>query len=396
MRGLTKKSRKNLIRGISLLVLIAGLLVVLGLVRSPMFRGLFAASYTARLSFEPTNVQLKTGTNVPVDVFLDPGGAQLGFARVLINFDPALVQLGANIDLSSLPPTNHIIKNTEAEANTSGVLEIVFGLKPENRGNPMTTKTKIATLYLAPKTTNTNINSVLSFLNPEMQVVDMSEVATQIDSTQTSIVINPSATPSPTPLVTPPPPMPSPTPRPTVAPTPTPTPTPTVRPTATPTIAPTATPKPTATPVPTPTPTAGNGLSGTYFNNKNLTAQVLTRTDTNINFNWGRVSPDSRIGSDTFSARWTGKVKTNSAGTYTFSTKSDDGVRLWVNNTLIINDWKDHGLKERAGTISLPANTLVDVRLEYYENGGIAEVYLLWTPPGASKVIIPQSNLYTQ
>lgn len=383
-RRLNKKARHNLLRGVSLLVLIGGLLVTLGLIRSPMFRGLFAASYTAQLSFQPSSLEIKTNTNVPVDVHLDPGGAQVGFARVLINFNPSLVQLASEADLSSSPLNQHIQQTSVAQANSSGVLELVLGLKPENRSTPMIAKSKIATLNFTTKSTNNNINAVLDFLKPEMQIVDMSEVATQIGSTSASVLINPSVTPSPTPVVTPPPSTPVATPRPTVTPTPIPTRTP----------SPTSTPLVTPTPVPTATPSTGNGLNGTYYNNKNLTVEILTRVDPNVNFYWGRTSPDSRIGADTFSVRWTGKVKTSTAGSYRFTTKSDDGVRLWVNNTQIINDWKDHGLKERSGTISLPANTLVNLRLEYYENGGIAEAYLLWTQPGGSSVIIPQSSLY--
>jgi hypothetical protein len=61
-----------------------------------------------------------------------------------------------------------------------------------------------------------------------------------------------------------------------------------------------------------------------------------------VDFNWGTGSPDPSIAADNFSARWTGQVQPVSTQAYTFYTVSDDGVRLWVNNQLVIDNWTDH------------------------------------------------------
>ncbi|CAE6484244.1 putative baseplate assembly protein [Nitrosomonas nitrosa] len=144
---------------------------------------------------------------------------------------------------------------------------------------------------------------------------------------------------------------------------------------------------------PTSTPT-GTGLYGEYFDTRNLTDRKLSRIDTTINFDWGAGSPDPLIGANTFSVRWTGWVNTPVTGIYTFYTTSDDGVRLWVNNHLLINNWTDHGVTENSGSISLTAGKKYDIKLEYYENTGAAIIKLSWAPPGQSKQIIPQSQLY--
>ena len=75
--------------------------------------------------------------------------------------------------------------------------------------------------------------------------------------------------------------------------------------------------------------------------------------------------PDPSIANTTYSARWSGKVTPKTSETYTFYTTSDDGVRLWVNGTQIINNWTDHGPTENSGTIALTAGTPYDLKLEY-------------------------------
>ena len=72
-------------------------------------------------------------------------------------------------------------------------------------------------------------------------------------------------------------------------------------------------------------------------------------------------------------------------GTYTFYTLSDDGVRLWVNGALVVNNWTDHAPTENSGTIALTAGQRYDIRMEYYENGGGAVARLLWSAPASPR-----------
>jgi len=138
----------------------------------------------------------------------------------------------------------------------------------------------------------------------------------------------------------------------------------------------------------------GTGLKGEYFDNMDFTALRVTRTDAMVNFSWVDGSPDPSIGPDTFSVRWTGQVQAPYSQTYTFYTVSDDGIRLWVNGQLIINNWSDHGDTENSGTISLSAGQKVDLKMEFYENGGWATAKLLWESASVPKQVIPQSQLY--
>jgi glucose/arabinose dehydrogenase len=138
----------------------------------------------------------------------------------------------------------------------------------------------------------------------------------------------------------------------------------------------------------------GLGLTGTYFDNANLTGATVVRVDPTVNYDWGTGGPASGIAADTFSVRWNGQVHPKASGLHTFFTSSDDGVRLWVNNQLIIDNWTDHAPTENSGTISLTAGQKVDIRMEMYENAGGAVAKLLWQAPGVAKEVVPRSQLY--
>ncbi|NIS51930.1 MAG: hypothetical protein GWN94_12605, partial [Phycisphaerae bacterium] len=138
-----------------------------------------------------------------------------------------------------------------------------------------------------------------------------------------------------------------------------------------------------------PAPGNGTGLNGDYYDNMDFTAFVLSRTDSTINFDWGTGSPDPSIGADTFSIRWTGQVEPLFSETYTFKTTSDDGVRLWVNSQLIIDNWTDHAPTDDTGNIALSASVKYDITLEYYENGGGAVIKLYWSSASQTEEIIP-------
>jgi len=137
----------------------------------------------------------------------------------------------------------------------------------------------------------------------------------------------------------------------------------------------------------------GNGLIGTYYDNPGFTGGSITRTDSTINFDWQGGSPNSAIGADTFSARWTGQIVPQYSQTYTFYTVSDDGVRLWVNNQLVVDSWVDQSPTEHSGNITLTAGQKYNIKMEYYENGGGAVAKLLWSSPSTLKQTVPQSQL---
>jgi hypothetical protein len=136
-----------------------------------------------------------------------------------------------------------------------------------------------------------------------------------------------------------------------------------------------------------------SGLYAEYYNNKDLTGLALVRTDSVVDFDWGSGSPDPAIGADTFSVRWTGSVVPLYTETYTFWTVSDDGVLLWVDGELLIENWTDHGPTEDSHSIDLVAGHAVNIRMEYYENSGGAVAKLRWSSLSQEKETIPAAQL---
>lgn len=138
---------------------------------------------------------------------------------------------------------------------------------------------------------------------------------------------------------------------------------------------------------------------GEYFNNRTLAGSPqLVRDDANINFNWGSGVPANGLPADNFSARWTRTVNFP-AGSYRFTTTTDDGVRLWVNGHLLIDQWKDQAIANYSGVLYLSGNAAI--QMEYYENGGLAVAQLNWAldngnppppPPPTGTVVIDNTS----
>jgi uncharacterized repeat protein (TIGR03806 family) len=148
----------------------------------------------------------------------------------------------------------------------------------------------------------------------------------------------------------------------------------------------------------------GAGLLGQYWTNTTSTAftnasfntpATLTRTDAVVNFNWSSTGPATTIGQSNFTARWTGAVQPQYNETYTFTTIADDGVRLWVNGRLLVDDWTTHSsAATNSGSITLNAQQLYNIQMDYFQSNGDAVAQLLWSSPSTAQSIIPQTQLY--
>ena len=130
-------------------------------------------------------------------------------------------------------------------------------------------------------------------------------------------------------------------------------------------------------------------LKASYFTNINLTGTpTVVRAENSINYNWASAAPIAPIPVDNFSVRWEGDINPNVSGLYTFTASADDGVRLWVNNQLIIDKWIDQSVTIYSATINLIAGQKVPIKLDYYERSGSAQVRLDWTIPNQISRVI--------
>ena len=153
-----------------------------------------------------------------------------------------------------------------------------------------------------------------------------------------------------------------------------------------------------------PSPTAnGTGLTGNYYTNASVTYAAVTnfnaanlklsRVDTNVDFIWGTTtSPITNNGY--YTVRWTGQVLPQYSETYYFVVNSDDGCKLWVNDQLIIDNWKSQTATDSLGIIALQGGVLYNIKLEYLQITGTAAVHLNWYSASQPKQIIPPSRLF--
>ncbi|NII26633.1 hypothetical protein HB364_16205 [Pseudoflavitalea sp. X16] len=147
-------------------------------------------------------------------------------------------------------------------------------------------------------------------------------------------------------------------------------------------------------------PAMGSGLIGQYFKSKRPGGTLaFTKVAPVIDFDWGREVPFHEAGfiNDKFSVRWTGRIKAPQTGTYHFYTTSDDGVMLWINDTLIIDHWKPRMKKHGPlkGQVNLVAGKMYNIRLEHYDEGGLAYIRLEWDHPAQqNRALIPQAFLF--
>ena len=116
---------------------------------------------------------------------------------------------------------------------------------------------------------------------------------------------------------------------------------------------------------------------GCYYSNITLTGTPsFVRTDPQINFDWSGNVPDRSVSRGNFSARWQGNFAFDQ-GAYTFSSVSSDGMRLYVDGTLILDRWID-----QAATLNTVQQTLSQgvhlITVEYYEQTGWSVAHLTW------------------
>ncbi len=154
---------------------------------------------------------------------------------------------------------------------------------------------------------------------------------------------------------------------------------------------------PVAPAAPAPTQRAGTSASwtGKYYNNQNLSGDpVLTRQDAVIDFDWDSGSPDTSVTNDSFSVTWTASV-TFETGTYRFTAVADDGVRVYVDDTLVLEDWNVHPATTTVQDTELTAG-IHTVKVEYFEAGGEASISISWEKQVAETpdcTIQPHSSL---
>jgi hypothetical protein len=148
---------------------------------------------------------------------------------------------------------------------------------------------------------------------------------------------------------------------------------------------------------------AGNGLMGYYYTNSSTTYSSnanfnpanlkMIRLDPTVDFVWGNTTnPIPNNGY--YCVRWLGEVQPQYSETYYFDANTDDGVRVWVNNQLVIDRWGAQSAADSVGTIQLQAGVRYNIQMDYLQVTGSAVAHLNWYSPSQSKQVIPSNRLY--
>ncbi|WP_162144792.1 PA14 domain-containing protein [Peribacillus kribbensis] len=146
---------------------------------------------------------------------------------------------------------------------------------------------------------------------------------------------------------------------------------------------------------------AAHGLKGEYYTSSgeakfDFNQLKTTIVDNNINFPDLNPVFDMFTGqNDNVAARWTGKIVPERTEDYTFYMIGDNGFRLWINGKLAIDFWQDKwDIEQKSAPISLEAGKKYDIRIDYFEHFGGANLKLYWSSPGTEKQIIPKSAFF--
>jgi YVTN family beta-propeller protein len=141
-------------------------------------------------------------------------------------------------------------------------------------------------------------------------------------------------------------------------------------------------------------PAAGTGLLGEYFSTSNLSgATTMLRTEA-VDFAYTTSGPGGGV-PGVFSARWSGTIMAMRSGPTAFQTLSDDGVRVWVDGKLLIDNWTAHAPTTDAGTIDLVSGRSYAIEISYNNTGGPGDIHLRWQRPGDSAFsAVPISQLF--
>ncbi len=127
---------------------------------------------------------------------------------------------------------------------------------------------------------------------------------------------------------------------------------------------------------------SANGLTATFYPSRSLTRPLLTRVDPTIDFRWDNQAPGPGLPATDYAVRWTGWLLPPATGEYTFVLDADDGLRVWVDEKLILDEWHLQEPTQYRRRVALMAGRAVALRVEYFQEQYEARAQVRWFLPG--------------
>jgi len=140
------------------------------------------------------------------------------------------------------------------------------------------------------------------------------------------------------------------------------------------------------------TPDGKPGVAVEYFEGRNFDKSVSTTVDAKVDYSWPGAPlaepPAGLKNCDNFSGRWQGAITAPEEGDYEIGAEGDDGVRLWLDGKLVVDDWSMHPLRYQSVKLSLRRGQKVALKLDYFNGTGGRGLRLAWKPPGQSATAV--------
>jgi outer membrane protein OmpA-like peptidoglycan-associated protein len=128
----------------------------------------------------------------------------------------------------------------------------------------------------------------------------------------------------------------------------------------------------------------GDGLVGAYYRGPNFDQLVLSRRDATIDFDWNFRPPGPGLPAQYFSVRWTGWLLAPSTGRFLLHAQVDDGLRVWVDEELVLDEWRPQVVHDFTATVTLTQGRAYRLRVEYFQDILHTRAFLNWSPPEES------------
>jgi outer membrane protein OmpA-like peptidoglycan-associated protein len=128
----------------------------------------------------------------------------------------------------------------------------------------------------------------------------------------------------------------------------------------------------------------GDGLKGEYYDGREFEKLVVSRRDATLDFDWHGTRPVAGLTPDDFSVRWTGWLVPPTTGRYVLHISVDDGIRLWLNDRQLLDDWHGHSLNYYQVEVDLKAGEPYALRVDYCQHAQATQARLAWLPPASA------------
>lgn len=150
-------------------------------------------------------------------------------------------------------------------------------------------------------------------------------------------------------------------------------------------------------PIAGPTPAAASvkrGLRAQYYKGQALQGVAVDRIDATLDYSWRAGEPPIAATKDVYSVRWTGKLTPKFTERTTLLLRYDDGVRLWIDNKVVHDDWAGrYVIAAKKVAVDLSAGRPVDLKIEYFNGGDRGVMRMSWSSRSLSEEVIPETAL---